>query len=684
MPGPTRNLESLAAVLDLLPGPAVLVEPGTARFLWANRAAHALAGGQFPLAAGLEDFQQTYRLYDQAGNPLPAERAPVVRVARGERLENEPVDWHTPANGWRSLIVSGDTVTGPDDKPLVVITFEDVTDLRGAERSERRMRSEFEAILEGVADAVIAQGLKGELVFANAAAVRLFGFESAEAMREAPLYELRERMRFQDERGDPVPIESLPGRRALAGEDPEPVAFRFQPPDGGPQRWARFKARGLRDERGRIRMAINVIEDITEIKHAELEQRFLAEAGRVLASSLDYERTLRTVAALAVPEICDWCVVDLKTPDGPERVALMHADHTKVQFVEELSRRYPTDPDAQTGVPNVLRTGEPEHYPEIPEEVLITAAHDEEHLRLIREIGMTSAMVVPMQAGGETVGAITMVSAESGRRFDETDLVLAQELALRAGMAIENARLYRQRSEIARTLQASLLPPDLPAIEGVESAAVYRPAGRGFDVGGDFYDLFTTGAGRWYAIVGDVVGKGPEAAATTAMVRYTVRAAAVGHAEPDTILRALNDAMLAQGGQVRFCTLAIIGFDIDVGRVHARASSAGHPLPRIVRADGTIERLGAHGTLVGVMPKLELEVMETDLHPGDAILAFTDGIVEARAPEVIWSMDDVDAALRGGFGGTLADLLDHFTSAAIGGGNAPLRDDIAVLGLRVR
>ena len=665
------------------------MEPGTAAVLFANRAAHALAGGDFPMPEDAAGFGDAYRLYDTAGNVVPAHRAPGVRAARGERIVNEPIDWHTPGNGLRSLIVSADTVQDAAGEPLIVATFEDVTDLRSAERSERRVRQELEAILAGVSEAVVAQGLRGEIVYANPAAVEFLGYQSADDLRAAPIADVRERMAFLDEQRRPVRVDDLPGRRALEGEEPEPVVLRFRPPAGGPERWARLKAQPLRDEKGRVRMAINVVEDITELKQAEQEQRFLADAGRVLTSSLDYERTLQTVAALAVPEIADWCVVDLRTADGFERVAVAHTDQAKVRWVDEISRRYPPDPKAPHGVPEVLRTGRAEHYPEIPDEMLSASAVDEEHLRLIREVGMVSAMCVPMTAAGETVGAITMVSAESGRRFGDRDLLLAEELGLRAGAAIENARLYRLRSEIARTLQASLLPPELPAIERLETVAIYRPAGEGFDVGGDFYDLFTTGDGTWYAVVGDVCGKGPEAAATTAMVRYTLRATAVGGTEPADVLRALNAEMLRQTSSpptpMRFCTLAVVRIDLSGPAVRVSAAVGGHPLPRLVRAGGAgIERVGAPGTVVGISEQIEVAQREAELAPGDVLVVFTDGIVEARAPEVIWSMDDVDAQLTAVAHLPLGQLAEGFTRAATGEAGAPLRDDLAVLALKVR
>jgi serine phosphatase RsbU (regulator of sigma subunit)/PAS domain-containing protein len=683
--GTERDLSSLEAAFDLLPTPALLVEPGSARVVFANRAAHRLAGGEFPMDRPADDYQASYLTYAEDGGRVPPHQQPGVRVARGERFANLPIDWHTPGNGLRVLIVTGDTITAPDGEPIGVITFEDVTDLRSAERSERRVRRELEAILDHVADAVTAQGNRGELIYANQAAVDLFGYETAEDLRAAPLYEVRDRFSFADESGQAVAPEDLPGRRALLGEEPDPLVLRIRPVTGGPERWSRIKARALRDEKGAVVMAINVIEDVTELKRAAQEARFLADAGRVLASSLDYERTLQTVAGLAVPQVADWCVVDLATPEGYERMAIAHADPAKLRWTEEMSRRYPPRMDSTNGVVQVLRTGQPEHYPDIPDEILVAGAQDAEHLELIRSVGMVSAMIVPMTARGVTVGAITMVSAESGRHFDEGDFALAQELGRRAGLAIENARLYRQRSEIAQTLQSSLLPPALPEIERLQTAAIFRAAGEGHEVGGDFYDLFSTGQDQWFAIVGDVCGKGAEAAATTAMVRYTVRSAAVRDGSPAAILEWLNDSMLRQdSGAMRFCTLAVVRLDFTAGGVAVVGASAGHPLPRIVRGDGSVERLGTHGTLVGITPDLQLEERSALLTAGERLVIFTDGLIEARAPAVVWSADEVDRQMAAANDPSLAEHINRLARAAAGDSDAPLRDDLAILALAVR
>src|SRR5215212_7729436 len=283
----------------------------------------------------------------------------------------------------------------------------------------------------------------------------------------------------------------------------------------------------------------NVAHDITERKRREEAQRFLVEVGATLSSSLDYRTTLANVARLAVPHLADWCAVDIVEEDGSlERLAVEHEDPQKVQLAHELNERYPPDPEAPQGVLRVVRSGQPEFYPDITDEMIVAAARDAEHLRLIREIGFVSLIFVPLVARGRTLGVITLVSAESGRRYGRADLELAEELARHAALAVDNARLYRGHVRVTHTLQEGLLPTRLPEVPGVEVGVRYVSAGE-VDVGGDFYDLFNTrmadqngssepssSSSSWGAVIGDVSGKGAEAAAVLALARYTIRAVA--------------------------------------------------------------------------------------------------------------------------------------------------------------
>ncbi|MDP9205176.1 MAG: CHASE3 domain-containing protein [Gemmatimonadota bacterium] len=216
--------------------------------------------------------------------------------------------------------------------------------------------------------------------------------------------------------------------------------------------------------------------DITRRKREQHGAELLSEASRVLASTLDYEKTLHAVARLAVGDLADWCAVDLVQPGGGVRQAVVaHVDEAKIKWAKELNKRYPPDYAAATGVGKVIRSGEPEIYAEISEEMLVAAAKDKEHLAIMRELQIESALVVPMIARGQTLGALTLISTRKGRRYEEADLVLATEIATRAAIAMDNAQLYRSalaaseaKSAFLATMSHELRTP-LNAIIGYQS-----------------------------------------------------------------------------------------------------------------------------------------------------------------------------------------------------------------------
>ena len=583
------------------------------------------------------------------------------------------------------------------DPPMFTGTIRDITDRRSAEREREELlqleqlarvdateaRDQLEAILRGVADAVTAQAPDGRLLFANEAAVKLLGYESSEALIAAPLTEIMSRFELLDERGRPFPLVELPGRRALAEGVGSEVVVRFRVRATGEERWSAVKATPIVDRAGTVAMAINVIEDITSHKRAELAQRFLSDSSAVLSSSLDMAEVLRHVASLAVPDVADWCAVDQVVDGRIERVAIVHQDQAMVAMAEELSSRYPPDARSETGVPAVLRSGSSELYAEIPDELLRSAAQDEEQYRLIQRIGMRSAMIVPMVARGRSVGALTFVSGPSGRRFDQQDLELAEELARRCATAIDNARLFTERAYIARTLQRSLLPAELPEIPGIEAAARFRPIGEGNEVGGDFYDLFESGGRGWTVVIGDVCGKGPDAAAVTALARYTLRAAAMRERLPSRSLRLLNEALLRQRDDRRFCTVAYAYLEAHDGGVRIGVSSGGHPLPMLLHADGTVEAVGAPGTLLGVLPDPNLEDRSLSLSPGDALVFYTDGVIEGRGADAPFDEDGLRELLAKCAGAGADAIAARVEDAAFAAQQGNQRDDIAVLVLRV-
>src|SRR3954471_2146896 len=339
--------------------------------------------------------------------------------------------------------------------------------------------------------------------------------------------------------------------------------------------------RGLDDQV--IGVGVTVI-DITErraLLEAERAARvradFLARAGALLDASLDFEETLVNVANIAIPEVADWCAVSILDESGELReVAVAHIDPDRRRLAQELSERFPPDPESPTGARRVVLTGETAYAPDITDEMLAAAIADPEYLALVRRLQLSSLIIAPMTARGRTFGALTFVGAESGRHFEAADVQLAEELARRAAVAIENSRLYTERTRIAHTLQVKLLPESLPEIPGVRLAARYRAAGELNEVGGDFYDVFPRSAPTWGLVVGDVSGRGAEAAAVTALARYTLRAAAMDDAPPSHALRRLNTAMRAHDESEQFATAALAHVSTaGDGAIQVRLSLAG-------------------------------------------------------------------------------------------------------------
>jgi serine phosphatase RsbU (regulator of sigma subunit) len=412
--------------------------------------------------------------------------------------------------------------------------------------------------------------------------------------------------------------------------------------------------------------------------------RFLAEASVILDESLDYAATLTAVSRLAVPWLADWCAVDIREGDGSlRRVNTAHVDPAKVELAKEVERRYPQPREAEQGLPNVLATGRSEIYPDIPDELLAQGAVDDEHLELLRAVGIRSVMIVPMITRGRTLGAITFVGAETDRRFGDDDLLLAEELARRAATSVDNARLYGERAYVARTLQESLLPPHLPDVPGIEMAALYRPVGEGNEVGGDFYDVFEIGSDCWAVVIGDVCGKGAGAAALTALVRYTVRAIASADTAPREILRQLNDAILRQRSDGRFCTVSYARLTTTPTGARLDVSNGGHPLPLVTHAQGRAEFVGRPGTLLGVVPDPDLHDLTIELGAGDTFVLYTDGITEAGAPDRLLGPDELAAVIDGCSSNEPDAVAACLEQAAVDASDGNPSDDIAIVVLHV-
>jgi len=429
-----------------------------------------------------------------------------------------------------------------------------------------------------------------------------------------------------------------------------------------------------------------------EAAESSLERlRFLAQASEVLAASLDAGDTLAAVARLAVPRLADWCLVDLLEDDGSIRQsAVAHVDPDKEQLSRELRTRYPparATPRAR-GTPHalwqVLLTGQPVLAEVIAEEELRGRARNEEHLQMLLDLGIRSHMVVPLTARGRILGAISFVFGQSGRRYTKDDLTLALELARHAALAVDNGRLYQQQLHIARTLQETLLPPSLPEMPGMEIAARYRAAREGSEVGGDFYDVFETVEGGWVLVIGDVCGKGAEAAAVTGLARHTLRAAALQQRRPSKALAVLNETILRELADGRFCTMCYGLLRPGDRGVRLTVCSAGHPLPIVVRANGTLETIGKPGVILGVFDDTELSDHTVELCPGDSVVLYTDGVTERVFAGEVFGSSRLAEVLAASAGLSAERIADSVHRAVVEFGSEAPRDDLALVVLRVR
>ena len=330
----------------------------------------------------------------------------------------------------------------------------DIAARKHAEEELRNSRDELAIILEGVGDAITVQEPGGRIRYANAAAAQLLGCSTPEELLATPLGEIMSRFEVSDAAGNHMPVEQLPGRQVLRGAPEAEATLRVRNADGGAERWSVIKALPVLADDGSLRFAINIFHDITERIRTQLRERFLADASAALSASLDYATTLASIARLSVPTVADWCVVNVVADDGRiERLAYAHVDPQREHLLRRLQERYPPRADLPQGIAQVIRSGEPLLTTEVSDASLRAAASDDEHLALLREIGVRSAMVVPIIDRERVLGAISFGSGPSGRRFGADDLSLAAELAHRAAMAIDNASLYRSATNAVERLR---------------------------------------------------------------------------------------------------------------------------------------------------------------------------------------------------------------------------------------
>jgi PAS domain S-box-containing protein len=427
-----------------------------------------------------------------------------------------------------------------------------------------------------------------------------------------------------------------------------------------------------------------IARDVTSSKRAADAQAFLAQASAALETSLDPARTLQTIAELAVPLLGELCILDLPRPDGRLGDSVAASVHPGVaERLCEIRRRWPLEPDGTHPVSQVLRSGRALVVPDLDQRRnLEGVAQSDEHRTFMLEAGYRCAVVLPLVARRRTLGIMSLLHVRADLRYDESDVALLEDLAARAAQAYDNARLYAERSQVARTLQRSLLPAELPSPPGLELAARYHAATADVEVGGDFYDVFETDDG-WVAILGDVCGKGPQAAALTAMARYTTRAAALQGSDPRGILEQLNAAMLRGNDELRFATAFVVTLDPSAVDGGLRCAVAGHPAALLLRAGGAVETIGGPGHPLGIRPAPHFHAAPAQLHAGDTLLLYSDGLTDVGPPEHTLETDRLAGLLARCAGlapDPLLDELERLVAERRTGGRQ--RDDVALLALR--
>ena len=420
--------------------------------------------------------------------------------------------------------------------------------------------------------------------------------------------------------------------------------------------------------------------EIAALRRAAEAKDLLASASAAFDTSLDPLQTMRTIANTAVPRLADLCVIDLVREDGAVGDSVVAATEEHVtRRLEELRAREPLALAGPHPVARALRSEEPVWIHDLTDPAALgQAAQSEEHLRFMRAAGYRSAVVIKLTARGRLLGALSFLRTRDGQDFDAERLPLMQDLANRAALALDNANLYAERTRVARTLQRSLLPDALPAIGGLQLASAYHPAGEGSEVGGDFYDVFESSSGCWL-VVGDVCGKGVEAAAVTALVRHSIRALALEWASPERVLRGVNAAMLSHALAGRFATAILVRLDLGEGSARATIASAGHPPPLLLDAAGHASSPAVSGTLLGVLEQIDTRDVEVAFERGDSLLLYTDGLTDAGAPSREIALEELQRQLAASAPAKPAALVERLVALARERSTGRLRDDIAIL-----
>lgn len=398
------------------------------------------------------------------------------------------------------------------------------------------------------------------------------------------------------------------------------------------------------------------------------------DVGRGLSGSLNLRRTALRLLTMMRPRLADWGMVVLPG-DRPGSLTLVGGDDAGFHAVIS------TAAIADLELSRLLRTGGTElRHVMMDADAEADLAGMIPHPRLAAEAASmrpADLLTVGLTARGATIGALVLIRGE-GRGFEARDVTVAERVATSAAMALDSARLYEERGRIASVLQSSLRPPSLPEVDGVRLAARYRPAAEHLDIGGDFYDVHGRGD-DWLLSVGDVSGKGVEAAALTGRTRQSIRTACHFDRRPEVVLGALNTVLFDEHTK-DFVTVVCARMRRDGdGRFVVDVAAAGHPAPIVLRRDGRVETVGVRGTAVGMVAQVQYQPATIALESGDTMLMFTDGVDEATGADGLYGVDRLLALLPRYAGADPEVLCEAIEQDVLEYLDGRQHDDIALL-----
>ncbi len=673
----------LPRVLHDSPASALLLELETASVVQANPAGRGMLPGH-GLPSSVADWVAAAALTRPDGTPFPECEDPVSRIVRGVEVQGQPVLLGQPQ---RLLWMTAFPVPLRESDPpqALVVMF----GVEGGEDAEIRQRA---VVAAGLAFTISdPRAEDNPLVFVNPAFERTTGYTREEA--------LGRNCRFlQGPDTDPAVVEQI--RQALRDEAHATVTLLNYRKDGSAF-WNELSVSPVYDSRGDLTHFVGIQSDVTarvvgeqererhlaaeraaraDAERAQRRLALLAEATSVLAATLDVDESLDRLTGLVVPVMADWCTVHLLSSEGRvQRVAARHRDEATGPLLRRLEQLQPTGLSEGSLTAGVIAGGTPVRI-DVDDALLDQGIEDVELLELYRRLGVRSVLVVPLTARRQVLGALSLFTDGSGRTYDDDDLATAADLARRAALTVDNARLYSREHDVAEQLQRSLLP-QLPTVEGLDCYARYLPGSTAAQVGGDWYDVFRLPDGTLGIAIGDVMGHDMAAAASMGQLRSVLQSYAWQGSDPDVVLDRLDQ--LVQGldmAQLATCVYGRLDLPAHGEPGRLRLANAGHLPPALRAPDGTVRLIATDPSLlVGAALGTERRTVEEPIEPGTVVVLCTDGLVEHRGR----SLDDGLAALQDALATAPDDdaqsICEHLLAELAG----DLEDDVALLVLRV-